>query len=63
MAWTGSIVNVKGRRSAAPVVAPRPGSAPMMTPMTVVTRIRNNKYGSVSTDAMARRASVIAAYP
>ena len=63
MAWTGSIVRVKGRRRAAPVVAPRPGSAPMMTPMMVVRKINIMRYGSVNTDAMARIASVMANYP
>ena len=37
MAGIGSMVRVNGRRSAAPVVAFNPGSAPITTPPTVAT--------------------------
>ena len=40
MAGTGAMVSVNGSSNAAPVVAPSPGSAPMMTPPTVVMKIR-----------------------
>ena len=39
--------------NAAPVVAPRPGSTPIMTPRIVVTKIKPNKYGSTITEAIA----------
>ena len=41
IACTGSNVNVKGNSKAAPVVAPRPGNTPRITPNTVVIKIKN----------------------
>ena len=43
IACTGSIVRVKGNKRAAPVVAPRPGSTPMITPKIVVAKIRKRR--------------------
>jgi hypothetical protein len=59
IAWTGSIVSVKGNNKAAPVVAPRPGKTPIITPNIVVAKIRPNKYGSTKTEPKADNASII----
>ena len=59
IACTGSNVNVKGNSKAAPVVAPRPGNTPRITPNTVVIKIKNIRYGSKNTDPIAVRASII----
>ena len=53
IAWTGSIVSVNGNSNAAPVVAPRPGKTPMITPNIVVANIKPKRYGSTTTDAIA----------
>ena len=44
IACTGSNVNVKGNSKAAPVVAPRPGNTPRITPNTVVIKIKNIRF-------------------
>jgi hypothetical protein len=65
MACTGSIVNVNGSNNAAPVVAPRPGKTPIITPRIVVAKINPIKYGSMNTDAIADIATsmILSIYP
>ena len=43
IACTGSIVKVNGSNKAAPVVAPKPGNTPIITPNIVVAKIKTNK--------------------
>ena len=60
MACTGSMVKVKGSSKAAPVVAPKPGNTPMITPITVIAKTSSTSVGSSATVAIAWSASIIA---
>jgi hypothetical protein len=63
IAWTGVMVKVKGRRRAAPVVAPSPGKTPITIPRTVIQAININRYGSSITEPIAETASYIMNHP
>jgi hypothetical protein len=54
IAGTGSIVSVNGKSNAAPVVAFKPGNAPITTPPRVAQSNKNTKVGSVSVVKPAR---------
>jgi hypothetical protein len=57
------MVKVKGRRRAAPVVAPSPGKTPITIPRTVMQAINIKRYGSSITEPIAETASYIMNHP